>query len=57
MEEGHASLKFKAALFYADDSLVDSTDPGWLQLEFDTLTGLFDRVGIKKKLRNTVGMV
>ena len=57
MEEGHTSLKFKAALFYADDSLVDSTDPGWLQLAFDKLTGLFDRVGIKKNLRNTVGMV
>ena len=30
----------KAALFYADDGVVASTDPGWLQSAFDMLTGL-----------------
>ena len=45
-EEGHARLTVKAAFFYADDRLVASTDPGWLQTSFDKLTGLFDRVGL-----------
>ena len=44
-------------LFYADDGLVVSTDPDWLQEEFDTLTGLFDRVVMRKNVGNTVGMV
>ena len=28
-------------IFYADDGMVASTDPDWLQGEFDTLTGIF----------------
>ena len=31
----------QAALFYADDGMVASSDPRWLQWEFDTLVGLF----------------
>ena len=45
-EEGHARLKVKAALFYADDGLVASTNPGWLQSTFDTLTGIFNCIGL-----------
>ena len=45
-EEGHTRLTVKAAFFYAYDRLVASTDPGWLQLSFDTLTGIFDQVGL-----------
>ena len=45
------------APFYANDGLVVSTDPDWLQEEFDTLTGLFDRVVMRKNVGNTVGMV
>ena len=45
-EERHASLTVKVALFYADNGLVASTDPGWLQLAFDMLMGIFDRVGL-----------
>ena len=47
----------KVELFYADEGLVASTDPGWLQSEFDTLTGLFDQVGLRTNVRKTMGMV
>ena len=40
-----------------EDGLVASTDPEWLQGEFDTLTGLFDRVGIRTNASKTVGML
>ena len=30
------------ALFYVDDSMVASSDPGWLQGDFSTLVGLFN---------------
>ena len=29
----------------------------WFQLEFNTLTGLFDRVGIRTNIHKIVGMV
>ena len=57
MEEGNARLKVKAGFFYADNGLVASTDPGWLQSDFDTLTGIFGRVGLRKNMRKTVGML
>ena len=44
-------------LFYADDGMVASSDPQWLQGDFSTLVGLFDRVGLRTKVRKTVGMV
>ena len=56
-EEGYQRLKVKAELFYADYGMVASTDLGWLQSAFDTLTGLFDRAGIQKNIRKTVGIV
>ena len=56
-DEGHQRLNVKAALFYADDGMVAYTDPGWLQLVFDMLTGLFDRVGLHTNVRKTMGMV
>ena len=37
--------------------MVTSTDPGWLQLSFDFLMGVFDQVGLRKKNCKTVGMV
>ena len=43
-DEGHQRLNVKAALFYADDGMVASTDPGWLQMVFDILTGIFYQV-------------
>ena len=47
----------KADFFYADNGLVASTYPGWLQSEFDTLMVLFERVGLRKNTRKTVRMV
>ena len=35
------------ACFYADNSLLAARDPEHLQLAFDLLTDLFDRVGLK----------
>ena len=56
-DEGHISLTVSVALFYADDGLVDSTDLGLIQSAFDTLTGIFNRVGVRTTARNTVGVV
>ena len=56
-EECRARLTVKAAFFYADDRMLVSTDPGWIQSTFDILTGLFDQVGLRKNVRKTVGMV
>ena len=50
----YASL---VVIFYADDGVVASKDPIWLQLELDMLTGLFDWVGLQTNIRKTVGMV
>ena len=45
------------AYFYADDGLVASTQPERLQRAFDVLTGLFNRVVLKKNTENTAVMV
>ena len=47
----------QAALFYADNGMVASSDPRWLQGEFNTLVGPFDRVGLRKNVGKKVGMV
>ena len=49
--------RHQAALFYADDGMVESLDPGWIQGAFNTLLGLFDRVGLRTNVGKTVGMV
>ena len=49
--------RHQAALFYANDGMVASSDPGWLQGAFNVLVGLFDRVGLRTNVRKTVGMV
>ena len=56
-EEGHASLTVRAAFFYADYVLVDSTYPGWIQSVFDTLIGIFNQVGLHTNVCNTMGVV
>ena len=48
--------RHQAALFYADDGTVASSDPRWFQGAFDTLVGLFDRVGLWTNAGKTVGM-
>ena len=47
----------KTAFFYADNGMVASIDPGWLQSDFDTLRGIFDWVGLQTNVCKTVGMV
>ena len=37
--------------------MVASTNLGWLHTAFDTLTGLFDWVGLKTNIRKAMGMV
>ena len=44
-------------LFYANDRMVASLDPVWLQGAFNALVGLFDRVGLQTNVGKTVGMV
>ena len=56
MKEGHQQLAVKASFFYANNGMVASTDSVWLQSAFDTLTGLFDRVGLRTNVCKTVGM-
>ena len=48
--------RHQAALFYADDGMIASTDPLWLQWAFTILVELFDRVGLKTNQRKTVSM-
>ena len=38
--------RHQAALFYADDGMVASSDPAWIQGAFNALVDLFDRVGL-----------
>ena len=44
-------------LFYADDGMVASLDPQWLQGAFITLIGLFGRVVLRTNSGKTVSMV
>ena len=46
----------QSALFYADDGMLASSDPRWLQWAFTQLVGLFDRVGMKTNCKKTVCM-
>ena len=45
------------SLFYTNDGMVALLDPQWLQVDFSTLVGLFDRVGLQTIVRKTVVMV
>ena len=44
-------------LLYAEDFMIASSDPRWLQGAFNTLVGLFDRVGLRTNVGKTVVMV
>ena len=46
----------KADFFYTENGMVASTDPGWIQTEFDMLTVIFDQVGLKTNSNKTVGV-
>ena len=49
--------RHQADLFYAEDGMVASSDPRWLQGALNTLVVLFDRVGLRINFGKTVGMV
>ena len=42
---------------YADNGLLASTRPKWLQRVFNVLMELFDQVGMQENVRKMVGMV
>ena len=37
--------------------MVGATDPQWLQGAFSALVAIFDRVGMRKNVHKTMGMV
>ena len=45
------------AVFYADNVMVVTSDPAWLQGAFNALVAIFDRVGLLTNVRKTVSMV
>ena len=49
--------RHQSAVFYADDSMVVSSDPAWLQGAFNALVAIFDRVGLLTNVGKTVSMV
>ena len=44
-ERGQES-RHQDALFYVDNGMISSSGPFWIQNEFNTLVGLFDRLGL-----------
>ena len=50
-------VRHRAALFYADDGMIASSDPAWLQGVFTALLGLFDTVGLQNNVGKTVSIV
>ena len=50
-------VRHRSAVFYADDGMVVSSDPAWLQGAFNALVAIFDRVGVMTNAGKTVSMV
>ena len=50
-------LKVKTAFFYVNDGLVASANPVRLQTKFNTLTGIFEWIGLWENVLKPVGMV
>ena len=46
-------IRLLLAAFYADNGLVQSRDPEFLQFSFDILVGLFERVGLRTNTTKT----
>ena len=49
--------RHQSAVFYADDGMIVSSDPTWLQGAFNALVAIFDRVGLLTNVGKTVSMV
>ena len=47
--------RHQAALFYADNSMVASSNPCWLQWAFNALVGLFELVGLRTNIYPSKG--
>ena len=50
-------MRHCAAFFYADYGLFEFTDPVCMQEAFNTLTGMFGRLGIKTNFEKTVRII
>ena len=50
-------VRHQAALFYADDGMVASSNPRWLKWAFNALVGLFERVRLQTNVGKTASMV
>ena len=48
--------RHQSAVFYADDGMIVSSDPAWLQGDFSALVAIFDRVGLRTNVGKTVSM-
>ena len=48
--------RHQAALFYADNVMLASSDPQWLQWAFTQLVGMFNRVVLNTNSGKTVSM-
>ena len=48
--------RHKSAVFYANDGMVASSDPAWIQGAFSALVAIFDRVGLRTNVGKTVSM-
>ena len=55
--ESGQEVRHQDALFYAENGMVASSDPHWIQGDFNNLVGLFDMVGLWTNIRKKVGMV
>ena len=56
-EGGGREIHQRALFFYADDGLIDSIKTEWTQGVFESLTGMFEQVGVSKNVGKTVGMI
>ena len=50
-------VRHQATLYYADDGMVASSNPCWLQWAFNALVSVFEQVGLQTKVGKTVSMV
>ena len=48
--------RHQSEVFYANNSMVVSSDPAWLQGAFSALVAIFDRVGLRTNVGKTVSM-
>ena len=50
-------LRHQSAVFYADDGMIVSSEPAWLQGAFNALVAIFDRVVLLNNVGKTISMV